>query len=161
MFGVSIPVFSFRRSLWQPAARRRRRSTARPALRARFALLTVRGRQLALNGYLALSAAGGKRLIVTQSFGPVLADVLVKRDRTIHVMRSSPMFRPAWIRRYVAADLECIFGDAPACDGPVRMLSATHYAVERRCYKLDLQILQTQPGPQSPELFNETPRATP
>ena len=131
------------------------------ALVTQRALLTVRGRQFALNGYLALSAAGGKRLIVTQSFGPVLADVLVKRDRTIHVMRSSPMFRPAWIRRYVAADLECIFGDAPACDGPVRMLSATHYAVERRCYKLDLQILQTQPGPQSPELFNETPRATP
>ena len=34
------------------------------ALVTQRALLTVRGRQLALNGYLALSAAGGKRLIV-------------------------------------------------------------------------------------------------
>jgi hypothetical protein len=125
------------------------------------AVVTARGRQIALNGYLALSAAGGKRLIVTQSFGQVLADVLVKPDGAVRVVRSSPMLRPEWIRRYVAADLECLFGEPPATECPVRTLSATHFLIERRWYSLDLQIVATQPGPQPPELFEETRKATP
>ena len=56
------------------------------------ALFTARGRQFALNGYLALSAAGGKRLVVTETFGNVMADVLVKPDGKIIVMQSSRMF---------------------------------------------------------------------
>lgn len=122
------------------------------------AVLTACGRQFTLNGYLALSATGGKRLVVMENFSSVLADVLVKPDGTIHVMRSSPAFRPKWIRRYVAADLQCIFGDA-SC--PVKMPSATHFVVERFWYKLDLQIVETKPGPQPAELFDETRKATP
>ena len=125
------------------------------------AVLTARGRQFALNGYLAMRAAGGKRLIVTQSFGQVLADVLIKPDGSVRVVRSSPMLRPEWIRRYVAADLECLFGGAPAVGCPVRTLSATHFLIERRWYKLDLQIVESKPGPQAPELFDETRQATP
>src|SRR5580692_2581535 len=53
------------------------------------ALLTVHGRQFALNGYLALSPAGGKRLIVSETFGNVMADVLVKPDQQVFVLRSS------------------------------------------------------------------------
>jgi len=33
-------------------------------------------------------------------------------------------------------------------------LSATHFVIERRWYKLDLQIVETKPGPQPPELFD-------
>jgi hypothetical protein len=123
------------------------------------AVLTARGRQFALNGYLAQSATGGRRLILTEVFGHVVADVLVKPDGTVHVMRSSRLFHPAWIERYVAADMQCIFGGAPDAACPVQMLSATHFVVERRWYKLDLQIVETQPGPQPTELFDEAQKA--
>lgn len=124
-------------------------------------VLTVLGRQFTLNGYLATSASGGQRLIVTENFGGVLADVLVKRDGTVVVMRSSRAFKAKWIRRFVAADLLCVFGDAPRVDCPGRQLSPTHFVIERRRYKLDLQIVETKPGPQPAELFDETHKATP
>jgi hypothetical protein len=38
-------------------------------------VLTVLGRQFTLNGYLANSATNGQRLIITENFGGVLADV--------------------------------------------------------------------------------------
>ena len=117
------------------------------------AVLTLRGRQFALNGYLAQSATAGRRLIITETFGPVLADVLVKPDGTVRVLRSSRLLRPAWIGRYVAADMQCIFG-APDAASPARQLSASHFVIERRWYKLDLQIVETKPGPQPPELFD-------
>lgn len=125
------------------------------------AVVTVRGRQFALNGYLAQSAIGGQRLIITEMFGHVLADVLVKRDGTVHVMRSSKLLRPAWIRRYVAADMQCIFGGAPDAACPVQKLSATHFTIERRWYKLDLQIVESKPGPQPRELFDDTHKEAP
>ena len=120
------------------------------------AVLTARGRQFTLNGYLALGGTGGKRLIIMENFSSVLADVLVKPDGTVHVMRSSRIFRPAWIERYVAADLLCIFGDVANAACPGRMLSPTHFVIERRWYTLDLQIVEIKPGPQSLELFDET-----
>src|SRR5207302_8499857 len=80
------------------------------ALVTQRAILTARGRQFALNGYVALSQAHGKRLIISDTFGGILADVLVQADGAVRVIRSSRMLRSAWIRRYVAADLECIFG---------------------------------------------------
>ena len=126
------------------------------ALMIQRAVLTVHGRQFTLIGYLALSKTGGKRLIITENFGAVLADVLAKPDGKIFVMRSSRLFRPEWIQRYVAADLECIFGDAPQTDCPEKMLSPPHFILEHRDYTLDLQIVETKPGPQPPELFDET-----
>jgi hypothetical protein len=132
---------------------------AADALVTERGILTVRGRQFALNGYLAESRAGGRRLIVTEMFGHVLADVLVKPDGAIHVMHSSPPFRPAWIARYVVGDMQCIFGGLSGAECPVRKLSATHFVIERRWYKLDLQIVETQPGPQPPEMFDETQKA--
>jgi hypothetical protein len=131
------------------------------ALVTQRGVLTVLGRQFTLNGYLATSASGGQRLIVTENFGNVLADVLVKRDGTVFVMRSSRAFKPEWIRRFVAADLQCIFGDAPRVDCPGRQLSPTHFVIERRRYKLDLQIVETKPGPQPAALFDETHKTTP
>ncbi len=119
-------------------------------------VLTVLGRQFPLNGYLALSAAGGRRLIVTENFGGVLADVLVKPDGTVHVMRSSRAFKSNWIRRYLAADLECLFGTATKPDCPGQRLSPTHFRMERRWYQLDLQIVEIKPGPQAPDLFDTT-----
>jgi hypothetical protein len=123
------------------------------------AVLTARGRQFALNGYLARSATGGRRLVVTEMFGQVLADVLVTPGGTVQVMRSSQLLRPAWIARYVAADMQCIFGDAPDAACPVERLSATHFVVRRRWYKLDLQIVAIKPGPQRPDLFDEKQEA--
>jgi hypothetical protein len=131
------------------------------ALLIQRAVLTVHGKQFTLNGYLALSKTGGKRLIVTENFGGVLADVLVKTDGEVFVMRSSRLFRPEWIRRYVVADLECIFGGAPEAGCPVKMLSPTHFVIQRRSYTLDLQIVETKPGPQPPEMFDETKRGSP
>ncbi|MEO6787910.1 MAG: hypothetical protein ABI318_17435 [Chthoniobacteraceae bacterium] len=128
------------------------------ALVTQRAVLTVRGRQFTLNGYLALSATGGKRLIVTENFGAVLADVLVKRDGTVQVIRSSRVFSPAWIQRYVVADMQCIFGGMHDTACPVRMLSATHFVIERRWYKLDLQIVGIKPGRQKPGMFDGTNR---
>lgn len=122
------------------------------ALVTQRGVLTVHGQQFTLNGYLALSATRGKRLIVTENFGTVLADVLVKPDGTARVMRSSRSFRPEWIQQYLIPDMQCITGNG-AC--PVRKLSATHFVIERRSYTLDLQTVQVTPGPQSVELFGE------
>jgi len=126
------------------------------ALITQRAVLTARGRQFTLNGYLARSETRGLRLLVTENFGNVLADVLVKRDGSVHVMRSSRVFRPPWIRTYIAADLQCVFGDAPAAGCPGRTLSPTHFVIERRWYKLDLHIVAINPGPQPAEMFDET-----
>jgi hypothetical protein len=130
------------------------------ALMIQRVVLTVHGRQFTLNGYLALSKTGGKRLIVTENFGAVLADVLVKPDGKIFVMRSSQLFRPEWIQNYVVTDLECIFGDAPEMNCPGKMLCPTHFVMEHRGYTLDLQIVETKPGAQPPELFDETKRGS-
>jgi hypothetical protein len=131
------------------------------ALMTQRAVLTVHGRQFTLNGYLALSKTGGKRLIITENFGAALADVLVKPDGKVFVMRSSRLFRPEWIQHYVAADLECIFGDATKKKCDEKILSPTHFVMEHRGYTLDLQIVQTKSGPQPPELFDETKRGPP
>jgi hypothetical protein len=126
------------------------------ALITQRGVLTVLGRQFTLNGYLASSTTGGKRLIITENFGSVLADVLVKPDGSVHVMRSSRAMKSKWIRNYIAADVECIFGTTSKLDCPGQMLSPTHFLIERRWYKLDLQIVETKPGPQSPDLFDES-----
>jgi hypothetical protein len=131
------------------------------ALMIQRAVLTVHGRQFTLNGYLALSKTGGKRLVITENFGGVLADVLVKPVGKIFVMRSSRLFRPEWIQVYIVADLECIFGGAPEAGCPVKMLSPTHFVIERRGYTLDLQIVETKLGPQPPELFDATKKEMP
>ena len=131
------------------------------ALITQRGILTARGRQFPLNGYLSLSETNGMRLIVTENFGSVLADVLVRRDGTVRVMRSSPAFRPAWIERYVAADLKCIFGDAPEEKCPGQMLSPTHFVIKHFWYSLDLQIVEIKPGVQPAEMFEEKPKPTP
>jgi hypothetical protein len=131
------------------------------AMMIQRAVLTVHGRQFTLNGYLALSKSGGQRLIITENFGAVLADVLVKPDGKIFVMRSSPLFRREWIERFVVADLECIFGDSPQKSCSEKILSPTHFVIEHRGYTLDLQIVETKTGAQSPELFDETKRGSP
>ena len=130
------------------------------ALITQRGVLTVRGRQFSLNGYLARSATGAQRLIVTENFGGVIADLIIKPDGTVHVMRSSRAFKPAWIRRHIAADVQCIFGGASREDCPGRQLSENHFVIERRSYTLDLQIVETKPGPQSTELFDETKKKT-
>ena len=138
------------------------RSFPADALITQRAVLTARGRQFTLNGYLAQSGTGGKRLILMENFSSALADVLVKPDGTVHVMRSSRIFRPAWVERYVAADMLCIFGDSANAACPVRMLSPTHFAIERHpYYKLDLQIVEIKPGPQPAELFDEMHKTIP
>jgi hypothetical protein len=131
------------------------------ALLIQRAVLTVHGRQFTLNGYLALSKTGGQRLIVTENFGAVLADILVKPDGKIYVMRSSQLFRPDWIQRYVVTDMECIFGDVPEANCPGKMLSPTHFLIEHRSYTLDLQIVETKSGQQPAELFDKTKRGSP
>ena len=126
------------------------------ALITQRGVLTALGRQFTLNGYLASSATKGRRLVVTENFGNVLADVLIKPSGEVFVMRSSRAFKPKWIRNFMAADVRCIFGDAPEGNCPGQMLSPAHFVIERRWYKMDLQIVETKPGPQRAELFDET-----
>jgi hypothetical protein len=120
------------------------------------AIFTARGKQFALTGYLALSETGGKRLIISQSLGQTMADLLVKPDGTVHVMQSSPMFKPEWVRRYVAADLECIFGKHPEKKCPVQMLDPKRFFIKHFFYRLDLRIVETKVGPQPDNLFDPT-----
>jgi hypothetical protein len=117
------------------------------------AVLSFPGRQFTLNGYLARSETRGLRLIVAETFGGVLADVLIKADGTVHVLRSSRAFKEEWIRRYVAADARCIFGTKSEDECPGRMLSPTHFEITRRWYRLDLRLLEVRAAPQPAELF--------
>jgi len=119
------------------------------------AVLTIHGRQFSLNGYLALSEKYGMRLIVTHSLGQVMADVLVKPDGSVYVLRRSPMLRVEWIKRYVGRDAKCLFGNIGGqCPG--RALDATHFVVTDRNYAMDLRTVDTKPGVLPPELFDET-----
>jgi hypothetical protein len=118
-------------------------------------LFNARGHQFALNGYLAFSKTGGKRLVVTENFGHIVADVLVKPDGQIFVMQSSRMFPENYIRYGIAADLECIFGGATNKNCPVKMPDMNHFVLDRDDYKLDLRIVETKLGAQPAELFDE------
>ena len=120
------------------------------------AVFSTHGRQFPLNGYLAVSGTAGKRLVITENFGHVLADVLVKPDGKVFVMQSSRAFSPKDIRRGVAADLQCIFGDATNRDCPVEMPDANHFIVKRHGYSLDLRIVEIKPGAQPASLFDES-----
>ena len=114
------------------------------------------GRQFTLNGYLASSSTNGQRLVVTENFGSILADVLVKPDGKAYVMRSSRAFNYKWIERFIAADMRCLFGNSQQTDCPGQMLGSNHFLIERRWYKLDLHIVETKPGLQSAEMFDAT-----
>jgi hypothetical protein len=119
------------------------------------ALFTARGRQFPLNGYLALSETGGKRLIVTENFGNVMADLLIKPDGKVFALRSSRMFPERYTRRLMAEDVKCIFGGTPGLDCPVTMPETNHFALDRGGYKLDIRIVETKPGAQPASMFDE------
>src|SRR5437899_5190674 len=75
------------------------------ALLTQRAVLSMHGRQFTLNGYLALSETGGMRLIMTHSLGQLMADVLVKPDGAVFLMRPSPVLRRVWVEHCVAGDI--------------------------------------------------------
>ncbi len=131
-------------------------SFSREGLVTQRAILTARGRQYPFNGYLAQNNAGARRLIITETFGNVLADVLVKPDGCVHVMRSSRLLRPSWIAKYVATDMQCVFGSTTNASCPVQVLNANHFIIKRRWYSLDLRTVDTKNGPQPADLFDET-----
>ena len=141
-----------------PRAQIQRASNSFPAdaLITQRGVLTVLGRQFTLNGYLASSSTNGQRLVITENFGSVLADVLVKPDGKAYVMRSSRAFKPKWIERHIAADVQCLFGNSLQTDCPGQMIAPNHFLIERRWYKLDLHIVETKPGVQPPEMFDST-----
>jgi hypothetical protein len=126
------------------------------ALITQRAVLTVHGRQFTLNGYVAKSETCGLRLIVTESLGAVLADVLVKPGGETFVLKANPPLRPAWVERFIAADLKCIFVDSAETNCPLQMPSSTHFVIERREYRLDLRTVEVKAGLQPAAMFNET-----
>ena len=101
------------------------------------------------------------RLIVTETFGAILADVLIKPDGRVFLMRSDTKLRPKWIRHYLAADLQCLFGEFGGADCPVETPEPGRYRMQRRRYELDVRIVETRPGPQAAGLFDETKGETP
>ncbi|HEX7655270.1 MAG TPA: hypothetical protein VF607_17300 [Verrucomicrobiae bacterium] len=127
------------------------------ALITQRVIFAARGAQFPLNGYLALSPTRGKRLVVTENFGHVVADVLVKPDGRVFVMQSSRMFPPNYIRYGLAVDLETIFGRKLDPLGPVKSPQPDHFVLARGTrYRLDVQVVQVKTGPQPAELFDET-----
>jgi hypothetical protein len=131
------------------------------ALITQRATLTARGRQFTLNGYVARSERGGLRLIVTDNFGNVLADLLVPPDGAATVIRSSGVLRPEWISNYMASDLKCVFGAAPDPGCVLAVPAPDHLTIERRWYRLDLRTVEIKPGPQPAHLFEAVERGTP
>lgn len=109
-------------------------------------------REFALTGYLAISQARGLRLVISEQFGGELADLLVKPDGSLHLIKAGPMLKEEWIEKYVAADLKCIFGRSEK-NCPVKIMSPNHFVVKRHIYRLDLRIVETRPGPQPDKLF--------
>jgi len=127
----------------------------RPALPS-GAILAARGKgEFALTGYLAVSKTRGMRLIVSENFGGQLADVLIKPDGSVHVIKAGPMLKPEWIRKYVAADLKCIFGK-PEKPCKVTVLGPDHFAIKHLIYRLDVRVVSTTPGPQPTSVFEVT-----
>ena len=126
------------------------------ALITQRGVLTVRGRQVPLIGYVARSETNGLRLIMMEGFGAVLADVLVKPNGTVFVMKVTPPFRAAWVEKFVAADLRCVFDSASVSECPLRMASSNHFVIERRRYTLDVQTVEVKPGVQPAAMFDET-----
>lgn len=119
------------------------------------AMFTAGGRQYPLNGYLALSETRGKRLVLMETFGTVVADVLVKPDGQVFVLKSSRMFPARYIRRLMAADIQCVFGGRPELDCPVSAPAPNEFVINRGGYQLDLRILTVKPGRQPDTMFEE------
>ena len=122
------------------------------------ATLTARGRQFTLNGYLSRSQRSGLRLIVTENFGNVVADLLVGLDGTTTLIRSSGLLRPEWITNYMASDLKCVFGAARDAGCVLDAPSPDHLIIERRWYRLDLWTVEVKPGAQPTHLFEAVER---
>ena len=120
------------------------------------AVFTALGKQYTFNGYLATSSTGGKRLLVTENFGMVFADVLIKPDEKIYVMQSNKIFTPRRIRKYVAEDLKALFNPRICESTPVKYIGPGHLFLKRSFYSLDLRIVQTKPGAQPDSMFDET-----
>jgi len=119
-------------------------------------MFTARGHQFPLNGYLAISQARGKRLIITETFGAVMADVLIKPDGRVFVMKSSRMFPARYIRRLVAEDVQCAFGGVVKLDCPITWLDKNHFVIDRGRYKIEVRIVETKTGAQPDSVFDET-----
>jgi hypothetical protein len=120
------------------------------------AVFSAGTKQYPLNGYLALSAMRGKRLIVTGPFDAVMVDVLVKPDGTISVLQTSRMFSARSIRYGVASDLQNIFGGAPMLPAPVLTPETNHFIINHGRYVLDLRVVQVKAGAQPDSMFDAT-----
>ena len=120
------------------------------------AIFTALGKQYTFNGYLATSHTGGQRLLITENFGMVFADVLIKPDGKIYVMQANKIFTPRRIRKYVARDLEALFSNRICEPTPVKQLGPGHLFLKRSFYSLDLRIVQTKTGAQPDSMFDET-----
>ena len=118
-------------------------------------MFTVQGEQYPLNGYLALSETRGKRLVLMDTFG-IVADVLIKPDGQVFVMKSSRMFSARCIRQFMAADVQCVFGGRTMLDCPVSSPAPNEYVIDRGGrYQLDMRILQVKPGRQPDTMFDK------
>jgi hypothetical protein len=124
-------------------------------------VLTARGRQFPMNGYLAVSPDRGQRLVITEQFGKVLADVLVQPGGNVHVVRSSRALRERWIREHVVADMQCVLDLAPEEECPGERLAPDRVRIQRRWYQLELTTVETRTCPQPASLFDPPLAGTP
>src|SRR5579859_1738361 len=117
-------------------------------------VFTAHGEQYPLNGYLALSETRGKRLVLMDAFG-IVADVLIKPDGQVFVMKSSRIFSARCIRQFMSADVQCVFGGRTTLDCPVSSPAPNEYVIDRGRYQLDMRILQVKPGQQPDTMFDQ------
>lgn len=158
-FGLLLPLLFVLGCAGPPRSQLQIPASSLPtdALITHRGVLTVfGGRQFTLNGYLATSATNGQRLVITENFGNVLADVLVTPDGRAHVMKSSRAFKSEWIERHIAADVRCLSGTNPLGDCPGELIAPGRYMIQRRWYRLDLQTVEIKPGLQPTTLFDAT-----
>ena len=91
--------------------------------------------------------------------GQVLADVLIKPDGAVVLMRPSPVLRRSWVEGYVARDVVSLFGNpSPPCFS--LPMDSSHVVMTNSNYILDLQTVGIKPGLQPVSLFDETKAAT-
>jgi hypothetical protein len=87
-----------------------------PSLMTHRAILSIHGRELPLDGRLAVGPQGALRLVALGPMGQIIFDVLAEPGAAPRVLRCTPAFPEAWVNAFAGRDLDTVFRDRPmAC----------------------------------------------
>ncbi len=71
-------------------------------------IMTIAGRQFALDGHLTFEPDSSMKLLVLGPMG-VLADLTATPEGAVNVRRHNPRFRKRWVEKFIARDLRVLF----------------------------------------------------